>query len=54
MIVWGGVLFTAGTLFLINDRKFVMCHAIWHVMVIGGTAVHYWAIWHYVALNGMG
>ena len=44
MMALGGVLYTAGTLFLQNDHRSWYFHAIWHVMVILASAVHYLAI----------
>ena len=46
-IVAGGLLYTGGTLFLFNDRKQWYFHAIWHIFVIGGSAVHFWGILQY-------
>lgn len=44
----GGVLYTIGVLFLMNDRKFPYLHAVWHLFVIFAAAFHYYAILHYV------
>jgi len=41
-IVGGGVLYTLGTLFLLNDTKVWYYHAIWHLFVMAGAAVHWW------------
>ena len=40
----GGLLYTAGTLFLQNDHRSWYYHAIWHLMVILASACHYVAI----------
>ena len=44
----GGVVYTAGTLFLMNDRKSASFHPLWHLCVIGGSACHFYAIYHAV------
>ena len=50
--VWvatGGIVYTAGTLFYFYDEKFRHWHGIWHLFVIAGSAIHYFAILFYVA-----
>lgn len=47
-IVAGGVLYTIGTIFLFNDGKVWYFHAIWHLMVVAGAAVHWWVTMTYV------
>ncbi len=44
----GGVLYTVGVLFLMNDRKFPYLHAAWHLFVMLAAAFHYYAILRYV------
>lgn len=44
----GGVLYTIGVLFLMNDRKFPYLHAAWHLSVMTAAACHYYAILRYV------
>lgn len=44
----GGVLYTIGVLFLVNDRKFPYLHAVWHLFVMIAAACHYYAILRYV------
>jgi hemolysin III len=44
----GGLCYTVGTLFLTFDRKALYLHAVWHVFVIAGSAVHYFAILLYI------
>jgi hemolysin III len=53
-ILGGGVLYTVGAAFLMLDHKWFFFHAIWHVMVIAGSACHYFAVWRYVAGEGPG
>ena len=43
-IVAGGVVYSAGTVFLINDRKATYFHAIWHLFVILGSMIHFLGI----------
>ena len=48
----GGLCYTIGTIFLIFDRKALFLHAVWHIFVIAGSAVHYYAILQYVVMAG--
>ena len=48
LMALGGLCYTVGTLFLIFDRKALYLHAVWHILVIAGSAVHYYAILHYL------
>lgn len=46
-IVAGGLAYSAGTWFLMNDeRRFH--HAIWHLFTILGSACHYWLVLNYI------
>ena len=45
----GGVVYTAGTVFYIFDHKYKHWHGIWHLFVLAGAAIHYAAIFKYVA-----
>ena len=55
-VVWwmlaGGVCYTAGTLFLMNDYRHPYIHAMWHLWVIVGTALQFWAIFHFTLAAG--
>jgi hemolysin III len=51
MMLIGGLCYTVGTLFLTFDRRALYLHAVWHICVIAGSAVHYFAILQY-ALPG--
>lgn len=42
----GGVVYTAGVVFFINDHR-RYCHFVWHLFVLGGTACHYCAVLSY-------
>lgn len=46
---YGGICYTAGTIFLLLDSRFPPLHAVWHVCVIGGSAFHYFAIYLFVS-----
>lgn len=48
-VVAGGAVYTAGTAFYIFDEKFKHWHGIWHLFVLVGAAIHYAAIFVYVA-----
>lgn len=43
LLVAGGVTYTAGTLFY-HNRRIPYAHAIWHLFVIAGSALHYLAV----------
>lgn len=51
-MVAGGLFYTIGTIFLVLDIRKYHFHAIWHMMVIGGSVCHFWAILRYVAQGG--
>lgn len=44
----GGLLYTIGVAFLLNDRKFPYFHAVWHLFVMAAALVHFVAIQRYV------
>jgi len=46
-LLLGGILYTVGTIFYIR-RKMKYHHAIWHLFVLGGSAMHFFAILFYV------
>jgi len=45
----GGVTYTVGIIFFVNDEKFVHWHGIWHLFVLCGSVLHFLAILFYVA-----
>jgi hemolysin III len=45
----GGVIYTVGIIFYLNDGKFTHWHGIWHLFVLAGSVLHYFAILFYVA-----
>lgn len=49
LLLAGGVVYTAGTIFY-HNRRVPYSHAIWHLFVIGGSVFHYLAISNYVLL----
>ncbi len=51
-LLWGlagGVCYTLGTVFLIFDNRVPHFHAIWHLFVMAGSAIHFFATLFYVA-----
>ncbi len=51
-IAWiasGGIAYTVGTIFYLYDHRFAHWHGIWHLFVMAGSALHYFAILMYVA-----
>ena len=51
LTIIGGVVYTAGVVFYLADRVPYM-HAIWHLFVIGGSALHFSAIYYGVLPYG--
>ena len=50
-ILWllaGGLLYTAGILFFVNDTRWRHAHGVWHLFVLGGSSAHFFAVLHYV------
>lgn len=47
LLVAGGLLYTVGTVFYVW-RSFKHHHAVWHLFVLGGSALHFFAIMLYV------
>ena len=47
-VVAGGAFYTLGVIFYALDEKFPYCHGIWHLFVVAGSAIHYFAIKLYV------
>jgi hemolysin III len=44
-MIAGGLCYTVGTLFLVNDERVRHFHAAWHLFVIAGSACHFFGIW---------
>ena len=47
--VAGGLSYTLGTVFLIYDNRVPHFHAVWHLFVMAGSAIHYYATLVFVA-----
>lgn len=47
-MVVGGVIYTIGVAFLMNDHRARYLHAVWHLMVMAAATSHYWAILNHV------
>lgn len=48
-IVYGGIAYTAGTVFLFNDKRVPYFHALWHVFVMAGSAIHFWGVVQFIS-----
>lgn len=44
----GGLCYTIGTIFLVNDRRVRFFHAAWHMLVIAGSTCHFVGIYAYL------
>ena len=44
----GGVLYTAGIVFYVNDERWRHAHGVWHLFVLGGSASHFTAVLWFV------
>lgn len=51
LMIAGGVCYTVGTLFLVNDERVRHFHVAWHLLVIGGSVCHFFGIWEFVVLG---
>ncbi|EMI54421.1 PAQR family membrane homeostasis protein TrhA [Rhodopirellula sallentina] len=47
-VLAGGVAYSVGVLFLINDRRVRYFHAVWHLVVISASIIHFVGIMRYV------
>jgi hemolysin III len=48
----GGLCYTIGTAFLMNDTRVALFHAVWHVLVVAGSVWHFLSIFLFVAQAG--
>jgi hemolysin III len=48
LILAGGIIYTVGIFFFILDGRLPYAHFIWHMFVIGGSLLHYFAIFLFV------
>lgn len=51
-LVAGGFFYCLGMVFFKSDGRIPFAHAIWHLFVAIGAAVHYYAIWRYLYRPG--
>jgi hemolysin III len=47
-LVAGGVCYTVGIVFFVNDERFRHWHGIWHLFVLSGSTLHFVAVLLYV------
>jgi hemolysin III len=45
----GGTLYTAGVIFYLVDERYAHSHGVFHLFVLGGSVVHYFAVLLFVA-----
>lgn len=43
-LVVGGIFYTAGVIFFVNDTKWKHAHGIWHLFVIAGSTMQYFSV----------
>ncbi len=43
-LIAGGIFYTTGIVFFILDNWYPLCHGVWHLFVIAGSASHYFSI----------
>lgn len=46
LLLTGGLSYTLGTYFFVNDKYVKYYHAIFHIFIIMGTVLHYIAVWN--------
>lgn len=51
-LLFGGICYSLGTIFLMNDQRIPHFHAVWHLFVILGSVFHFFAILQGVAITG--
>lgn len=44
LLILGGLLYTGGVVFFVNDEKWKHAHGIWHLFVLGGSTCHYFCV----------
>ena len=47
-MILGGLFYTGGVLFFVNDHKWRHAHGIWHLFVLAGSTCHYFCVLLYV------
>lgn len=48
LVLAGGLFYSGGTIFLMNDRRNPYLHGVWHLSTLAGSACHYLFLLHYV------
>ncbi|KAK2894091.1 monocyte to macrophage differentiation factor 2a isoform X3 [Channa argus] len=51
-LAMGGVFYVVGVGFFKSDGLVPFAHAIWHLFVVAGAGIHYYAIWRYLYVPG--
>jgi hemolysin III len=49
LVLLGGLFYTGGTVFLMNDRRNPYLHGVWHMATLAGSGCHYLFLLNYVA-----
>jgi hemolysin III len=50
-VLWlaaGGLLYTVGILFYLNDTRWTHAHGVWHLFVMGGSSAHFVTVLYFV------
>jgi hemolysin III len=50
MLLVGGLAYTFGVVFYLLDKRLPFFHAIWHLFVLTGSVLHYFAVMYFVVL----
>lgn len=50
-VLVGGIVYSLGTIFLLNDQKAMWCHPMWHLCVIVASAIHFAVVVKFVVLG---
>lgn len=53
-LLLGGACYSLGIIFFKSDGIVPFAHAIWHLFVAMGAAIHYYAIWKYLYTESPG
>ena len=48
-VLVGGIVYSLGVVFLLNDQKAKWCHPVWHLSVVAASVIHFAAIVKFVA-----
>ncbi len=47
-LLTGGLFYTSGVVFYLNDKRFPYFHCVWHLFVLAGSVCHYFAVLFYI------